>query len=549
MKSLARKGFGIRSLVCLAVLPFLLSSCLSREQAVEEVDREAYGLIAEQTETLFGEPRSFSIDPNEHRIVSQVVDPETGLVRPEASLDLDLATILEVAAVNSRNFQDQKEVLYRAALAFMREKEAFRNRPAGIFEGSATAGPNDRDTIAAGSEFGISNLIERGGSYALSLGLDFFRVVSSPTSENLTSFLNLSISLPFLRNAGREIATENLIQSERDLLYSVRSFERFRQTYGTDVIIRDLRVLSQKERIAIAEANYRSLRRAREEVEERYKEGRVSRVEVDQNFQAELSGENRVVNARQDLEASLDSLKDFLGLPVDLPVAVRSDDLLGLDTLVEEDFQVEEKRAMKVAFVNRLDLRNAVDIVADAGRRVVVAENQLLPDLTLNLSATPVSKNLKPLKYNFQDGTYAASFDMDLGLDRDLESIALRQAIIQLEESLRNQEEFREGTKLDVREALRQLDRARQNYRITKQGFDLAVKRVESTAELRIVGRASTRDFLESQDSLVSSENDLLDRKVDYRIAFLELFRDTGTLVVAPKGLDHETSRTMLLEE
>ena len=545
MKSFAHKGFRVVATGLLLVAVATVSGCLTPENAVAEVDREAYDAIGGKQQILHGAPRAFAIDPHQHRIMATVIDPETGLTLTDASLALDLATVLEVAAVNSRTFQQQKESLFRAALSLMQEREQFHNIPFGTFDGAATSS-GGAESIAGDTEFGVTRLLKNGGSYAVSLGLDFLRFVSSPTSETFGSFLNFSLSLPFLRNAGREIATENLIQADRDLLYALRDFERFKQTFGVQVVTSYFNALTQKERIEIATRNLASLKRAREEVEERFREGRVSRVELDQNLQAELDGENSVINATQGLEASLDGLKDLIGLPVDLPVTVKSDDLAALDALLEEESDIEEVIALKAAFRNRLDFRNVVEAVVDAGRRVHVAENALKPDFTLDLSAAPVSKNLKPLKYNYKDGTYIASFDLDFALDRHLESISLRATLIDLQVALRNQEDSREGIKLEVRSALRAVRQARENYRITKSGLELARRRVDSTKELRLVGRASTRDFLESQDSLVRSENDLVDTKVDYRIAFLEFFRDTGALVVTPGGLDHETSRDLL---
>lgn len=529
------------------LLAFLLlaAACQSPEQAVAEVDAEAYEAIGRRQRELLGVEPAFRIEPSRNRIVAGAIDPETGQVLPGKALDLDLATILDVAAVNSRAFQQSKESLFRAALSLMRERETFRLTPAGFFDGFATSS-RGAESIGAGTEFGVTRFLERGGSYALSAGIDFFRLVSSPTAETLASFLSFSIALPFLRNAGREIAYENLVQADRDLLYQLRTFERFKQTYGVDVISRYLRVLSQSQRLRNEEANLRSLERARQQAESRFLEGRTRGFEVDQNLQAELRGRNRLINARQSLEAALDNLKDLLGLPVDLPVAVDQKDLESLDNLLEMSLDLSETDLIALSFKNRLDFRNVVDAVADRGRRVHVAENQLEPDFTLRLSARPVSDSLKPLRYNYRDGTYSANFDLDLALDRDLQAIALRQALIDLEVALRNQEDSREGLKLAVRQSLRNLNQAKENFQVAESALALARKRVHSTQELRDLGRATTRDFLEAQDALVSSENDLVDAKVAYRIATLELLRDTGVLAVSPEGLDHDTSLALL---
>ena len=537
---------GLRTVALLCLL-LTLSSCLTPDEAVEYVDGRAYEAIAKKRLEITGHDGTFSIEPSKERMSKTALNPESGLALEGQVVTLDLATILEVAAINSRSFQQQKESLYRAALGLLRAEEDFHLEPSGIFDG-ALSSSGGSESLRTGTEFGVTRMLETGGSYALSAGIDFLRFISNPTSESLSSFLNLSISLPFLRNAGREIAMENLTQADRDLLYELRSFERFKQTYGVDVITRYLRVMSQSQRILNEENNLKSLIRARKEAVRRFEEGWMRGFEVDQNRQAELRGRNRVINARQSLEASLDNLKDLLGIPVDVPVVLGDGDLKQLDKLMEVRLTLTERQLMALAFHNRLDFRNTVDAVVDRGRRVHIAEHNLLPDLTLNLNARPVSKDLRPLRYNYKDGTYSASFDLDLALDRHLESIALRASLIDLEAALRNQEDGRDGIKLAVRQAVRNLRQAQENFEIAESALELAKSRVNSTEKLRNLGRATTRDFLEAQDALVGSENDVVDAKVAFRIACLELLRDTGSLTVSPEGLDHDTSFDQLEE-
>lgn len=538
---------GLRSsLQALLLAGFGLSTagCLSPEAAVAEVDAEAGEAIGEKQDQLFG--RRDPVDPAtpEGRVAATAI--EDGLARKDATVHLTIQDILERAAKNSREFQSAKETLYRAVLSLMRQRENFRASPFGVISGDVTRSGGEV-SVGTGSEFGVTNIIQRGGSYALSMGLDFLRFVTSPTSESADSFLNLVISLPLLRNAELNTLRENLTQADRELLYALRDFERFKQTYGVQVLSAYLRVLSQRQRLGNEEANLRRLTYTRERNESLAAEGRLQKVQADQARTQELNGQTRLIVARQNLERSIDSLKNLLGLPVDLQVTYEIKDLDGLQALVEEAFDVPEEVALRAGLRGRYDFRNSVDGVEDAHRRVELAENQLLPDLTLNLSARPVSKAVKPLKYNFRDGTYSAGADLDLGLDRDLESISLRASMLDLDRALRDQEAAAEGVKLEIRNALRQLFRTRETHQIARAAVEVAQQRVAMTTELLELGRGTTRDFLESQDALIQSQNGLVDALVEYRIAFLELFRDTGALVVAPGGLDHETSRSLLV--
>jgi outer membrane protein TolC len=54
---------------------------------------------------------------------------------------------------------------------------------------------------------------------------------------------------------------------------------------------------------------------------------------------------------------------------------------------------------------------------------------------------------------------------------------------------------------------------------------------------LLAAGRAQSRDLLDAQDSLLSAQNDTTATLVDYMIARLTFYRDTGILQVKPDGL------------
>jgi outer membrane protein TolC len=528
------------------VCALLLAACRTPEEAVRIVDERAAAAIAARAEAHGLDPSPADPAPAPGRVRESVVDPSSGRTTPGSTLHLDLASLLRIAAANSREFQDQKERVYRAALAYLREREQFALRPESLFSTTVTSTAGE-ESLAAEGGFGLTRTLERGGALALSLGLDFLRFVSSPTSEDLASLLRLSISLPFLRNGGREIVEENLTQADRDLLYALRDFERFKQTFGVRILSSYLRILSQKQRVTNEIANVQRLALTRARNEAMFEEGRMRVVEVDQARQQELSGRSRLIAAEAALERSLDTLKDELGLPIDLAVTLGDGDLQGLASPLERSLDVAEEAALVVALKARLDLRNSVDGVADSARRVRVAENQLLPDLGLDIGLSARSDDLRPLRYNFRDGIYSATASFDLGLYREFESLALRQSLLDLARSLRDQEATVESVKSQVREALRQLLLAADDYRISLDAFRLAEKRVASTDALLAEGRVSTRDFLESQSAYLSSQNNLLDATVSYRVATLELLRDTGVVVIGAEGLDDEASRRALL--
>ena len=44
----------------------------------------------------------------------------------------------------------------------------------------------------------------------------------------------------------------------------------------------------------------------------------------------------------------------------------------------------------------------------------------------------------------------------------------------------------------------------------------------------------------------MTAENELVSALVEFRVAYLNFYRDAGALVVSPEGLNHETSDALL---
>jgi outer membrane protein TolC len=389
-------------------------------------------------------------------------------------------------------------------------------------------------------------MLRRGGRVILSAGGDFLRFVSHPTSENASTFLNLVVDLPLLRGSGEDVVLENLRQADRDVLYAVRDLERFKQTFSVQVETQYFRVLASARRVQNEERNLLSLIEARRRNEAFAEAQRITEIEVDQARQDELRARNRLVLQRNNYQGLLDDFKNLLGVPVDLAVTVDEKDLVELEKQIDRPFEVGERAAMQRGIVLRLDLQNVRDQITDAKRRIRVAEDGLRPDLNLGLAASSESENLRPLRVRFEDGRYTASVDADAGLDRRSESVTLRRAHLDLESAIRDFEGMVEEVKLEIRDAHRTVEVARETYRIQERAVAVAKRRVESVIEFQLRGDATTRDLLDAQEALINAENDLVNALVEFRVTYLNFYRDAGALVVSPEGLDHETSDALL---
>jgi len=153
--------------------------------------------------------------------------------------------------------------------------------------------------------------------------------------------------------------------------------------------------------------------------------------------------------------------------------------------------------------------------------------------------------NNNPLDFRFNDTRYSAGLDVEIPFDRKQERNTYRRTLINLARSKRDASLAIDNVKLEVRDAWRKLEEARASYEIQMVSLELAEKRVRSTTLLLDAGRASTRDLLEAQDSLLDAQNSLTGTIVDHTIARLEFWRDIGVLEIDEKGLWQEDFETL----
>ncbi len=513
----------------------------------------------------------------------EALDPIV-LIEPNEPVRLTLLQALQIGARNSFDYQEQKEEIFKKALLLDLEQDAFRNTFVSQVETLlSTDSTGDRTvsgTVTSGG-VGLSRKLESGAGLTTALAIDLANITTLGGFSAFGISGDASISIPLLRGSGRHIVTEDLTQAEREVVYAIYEFERFKKTFAVGVASDYLLVLNQLDEVKNSEGNYRSLitstRRSRRLAEA----GEMGLIEVGQSVQNELRARERWIRSRESYKKSLDSFKGLLGLPPDARIELdrseleklaeptkimmeeidkqeqmqQTGDVLPADAPIElvepnrEDagpYEIEALVAMQLALDNRLDLRVATGKVYDAQRKVVVAADQLGAELTLLGSAgLGSSRSISTAtqddaQLRFDKAKYSALLTLDLPFERTRERNEYRNSFIELERSTRDVQVLEDRIKLAVINELRDLMQARESLYIQVKAVYVAQKRVKSVALFLEAGRAQIRDLLEAQEALLSAQNSLTRAVIDYRVAELQLQRDTGLLKVDEKGLWQE---------
>jgi hypothetical protein len=158
----------------------------------------------------------------------------------EGVLEFNKPRSIELALLHSREYQDQVDQLYFTALALTLERFEFSTRwfvRNSTFTNLAGTGPpfGSRE-LSTNSNLGFSRLFPAGGQLLVDLANSFVWEFSGDNVSMASSGLLISFVQPLLRNALREVRLESLTQAERNVLYAIRDFMRFRRQFYVNIV-------------------------------------------------------------------------------------------------------------------------------------------------------------------------------------------------------------------------------------------------------------------------------------------------------------------------
>lgn len=522
----------VRWSIAIAGLLFLAGCTTSHHR--KAADKEAYGIIQQKQQAALGATNAFTIDtpyssrkPEEIK-ADELLAQRSGGVRRK----IDLTDALEIALKENRTYQSRKETVYLSALQLTRDRDEFKPR---FFGSSSAQGTRD----SAGERYGTidnrvsaSDVMKTGGRVGIAVANDFLRYFTGDPRPSAASRVSVDLFQPLLRGAGPAIAAESLTQSERNVVYEVRSFSQYQMQFAVDVVTAYFRLLQQKDAVRNEFNNYNNLVRARERAEALSRD-RLPAFQVDQARQDELRAKIRYISTAENYTAAVDRLKLQLAVPLGEDLVLEDADLEDLRKLGLEDIQLTDTDAFAFAVKKRLDLLNEIDRFEDSKRRIKIAADALKADLNFIANASLDSDE----DYNrFSIDKYRASAGLELNLPfwRLRERNSFRSSLVSFERQVRSLSQTFDDTKNELRQDLRAVQQARQNYDIQKLAVELADKRVDSVELLLQAGRAQIRDQLEANAAQVQARNSLTQALVDFHIARLNLLVDLGMLDTAP---------------
>lgn len=484
----------------------------------------------------------------------QPVDEMTVQTQPSEELKLmSLADVVQYAFRHARDFQSAKEDLYLSALALTLERHLWTPQLVSNIQTRYANYGAIRDfdhAMAVVAETAVEQRLPYGGQLTATVINSLMRDLTNHLTSGETGRIVLAADIPLLRGAG-PVAYESRYQAERDLIYAVRTFERFRQTFAVEIASSYFDLQQRKQQIYNLGESVKSFASEVDRARARWQTGRIIELDVQRAEQDRLSVFNRRLVAINNYRTAMEAFKIRLGMPPEEEFNV--DPLGGPEEDLHDDGarltdarldrsirmpQVTLAEAVKVGQQYRLDLLNSQDRIDDRRRGVDIAENNLLPGLDAQGSVTYDTNPDKPNMVNYHDdrATWRSALNLEVPLDRVEERNALRGALINKERAVRNYSQSRDQVAAQISQTMRQVLLSQQSLRIQILSRDLALNRREGARIRFEKSLVSNREVVDAENSLLNARDALAAAQVQLRSAILQFFRDTGMLRLNDDG-------------
>jgi len=498
----------------------------------KEADDQVYNIIDQKWDEDFGTQNNYKISDTE---------PSPNDIQFEKEVTsfgvLTLPQAVALATAHNREYQTQKDELYIKALDLRLTRHEFEYQFFGGASGGYNADRND-EVIGGETNIGFNRLLAGGTRISTELAAAWVDVLTGNLRGGIASILSTTVTQPLLRGSDRKVVLENLTQAERDTLYQVRSFNRFRKTFVVSVISQYYGILQKLDAVENARNDYITLAWIYERVEKLANAGRVPLLELERIRQEKLQASNIYTQAEKEYKQALDEFKITLSLPPTTELRLDENEFKALKTaeMTEPDFT--EANVIEAALLQRLDLVNSADTIIDAQRKVYVAADGFRAEANLVGTASVISSRRADRgTLGWMREEYGLGLEIDLPLDRVSEQNIYRKALITLNQRQREYELAADTVALEVRQAHRDLAEAAERYKTLLEALELAQQRFNNTFLLLQHGKANSRRVLQAQSDLVEAQNDAGQALLDYKVSTLNFYRDTGALQVLPDGM------------
>ncbi len=476
----------------------------------------------------------------------------------DGKIELSLRSFTELTLANNTDIQLQKVLVVPAQNAITRAFSPFDPLLQANFNASRAVTP--ATNILEGAQV-VSQLTQPAGltyNQVFQSGTQLFanyafnrfstNNINQRVNPSFGSNVNVRFLQPLLRNRGTYINRVPILQARSRLRSTEYATEdqlirilTFAENSYWDVVGARESLQVQEQALALADA---SLKRAQRELEL----GALSALEIYQPQAQYARAEIFVTQARYRLQQAEDALRRQISL--DLDPDLRNLPLVLTESVLPptENVQFNREQLVASALGNRPDLRSQVAQLDVDEYGIRLATNNLKPDLGLTgvYTTQGIGGTLRPINapsvpggfgdawsqmWGFDFPVYGFGFQLRLPIKDRRASADYADAVVAKKADALRLRRLEQLTRLEVLNAVSQVENSRASVDLAKIAADLAQKRVEADQRRYDLGTITLFFLLASQSDLTQAQSELVNNSIQFRRNELNLLLRTGTLL------------------
>lgn len=495
-----------------------------------------------------GSPRVQLADPI--RLADYVVD---------GKVELSLRSFIELTLANNTDIQLQKLLVEPTRNAITRAFAPFD--PLLLANFNATRSDRPATNVLEGAQV-VSQLTQPAGlqynqtfqtGTQLFANYNFTRLSTNNINErvnpNYGSNVQMRFVQPLLRNRGSYINKVPILAARsrlRNIEYSTED-QLIRLLSGAENVYWDVvgareNLQVQEQALSLADA---SLKRAQRELEL----GALSALEIYQPQAQYARAEIFVTQARYRLQQAEDALRRQIS--IDLDPSLRNLPIVLTEPVESpnENTSFDRERLVAESIRDRPDIRSQL-IQLDVDEYVIkAAVNNLKPDFgltglyttqgvggpTLPLTGGPMVPggfgDAWSQMWGFGFPVYGFGFQLRLPIKDRNASANYADAVVAKKTDALRLRRLEQQTRLEVLNAISQVENSRASVDLAKIAADLAQKRVEADQRRYDLGTITLFFLLASQNDFTQAQSELVNNSIQYRRNQLNLLLRTGSLL------------------
>jgi outer membrane protein TolC len=477
----------------------------------------------------------------------------------DGKLELSLKNFLDLAMANNPDITIQKVSVERQVNAILRAFGPFDPFLQGGFNTTRSIAPSSTQLNGAATLNQLTQPFYLNYNQTLETGLQYSigyqdTKLSSNSQFNIynpsyTSNLTFGVTQPLIRGRGSYITRLPITIARSNLRVSEYSLEDQIIQLLTNAELAYWAVVEARENVRVQEKALEladiSLKRSKRELEL----GAISSLEI---FQPEANYANAQIflsQARYALQLAEDALKRQIGADLDpqirdLPIVLTESPA---PPAIPPNY--DKEKTVEHALARRPDLKAQGEAMVSDDLSIRLSDNAMRPDLALTFQYGTFGQGgmyfpgegFAPVPGGFPDAftqmfgfgypTYGFGVRLRLPIKDRTAAANLADAVLNKKLDTLRQKSIAQNARLQVLQAISQVESSKASVDLAKVARDLAQKRVDAEQKRYELGTTTIFFVLAAQTDLTTAESTLVRESINYKRNLLQLSARTGDLL------------------